>query len=158
MGFPAYGGTVPLPSDEADLASTSIGQGQITVSPLDLAMVAASIDSGTVRSPRLVAGAPDDRAPTHPVNRTVDADLKTMMTAVVASGTAAGAGLPAGTYAKTGTAEFGTTSPPPTHAWLIGFRGDVAFAVFVNVGSSGGAVAAPLAAKFLDSIGTDAGA
>jgi hypothetical protein len=158
MGYPAYGGTVPAPSDEADLASTSIGQGQITVSPLDMAMVAAAIDSGRVRSPRLVAGAPDDTAASHPVNSTVDADLKTMMAAVVSSGTAADAGLPAGTYAKTGTAEFGPANPPQTHAWLIGFRGDVAFAVFVNVGVSGGAVAAPLAAKFLDAIGSTGGA
>jgi cell division protein FtsI/penicillin-binding protein 2 len=158
MGYPAYGGDVPKPTDEADLASTAIGQGQITVSPLDLAMVAAAIDSGTVRSPQLVVGAPDDKAATHPVNGTVDADLKTMMAAVVASGTAAGQGLPSGTYAKTGTAEYGTANPPLTHAWLIGFRGDVAFAVFVNTGVSGGVVAAPLAAKLLDAIGSADGA
>jgi cell division protein FtsI/penicillin-binding protein 2 len=158
MGFPAYGGDVPTPIDEADLASTAIGQGQITVSPLDLAMVAAAIDSGRVRAPRLVVGAPDDSAATHPVNATVDADLKTMMAAVVSSGTADGAGLPSGTYAKTGTAEFGSANPPQTHCWLIGFRGDVAFAVFVNTGVSGGEVAAPLAAKFLNAIGTADGA
>jgi cell division protein FtsI/penicillin-binding protein 2 len=154
MGYPAYGGSAPTPTDEADLASTAIGQGQITVSPLDMAMVAAAIDSGTVRAPRLVVGAPDDRAATTVVDPEVDADLKTMMAAVVASGTAAGEGLPAGTYAKTGTAEFGGASPPQTHAWLIGFRGDVAFAVWVDVGVSGGKVAAPIAASFLDAIGS----
>jgi cell division protein FtsI/penicillin-binding protein 2 len=90
------------------------------------------------------------------VDPTVDADLKVMMAQVVSSGTAAGQGLPAGTYAKTGTAEFGSATPPQTHAWLIGFDGDVAFAVFVNVGASGGKVAAPLAAKFLDALGAAA--
>ena len=149
MGYPAYGGSVPVPSDLAGLASSAIGQGRTTVSPLAMAMVAAAVDSGTVRLPRLVAGAPDDTAPTHPVDPTVRQDLRTMMAAVAASGTAAGEGLPAGTFAKTGTAEFGNAKPPQTHAWLIGFEGDVAFAVFVNVGVSGGKVAAPLAAQFL---------
>ena len=45
---------MPQPSDEADLAATSIGQGRVLVSPLDMAMVAAAADTGTARSPRLV--------------------------------------------------------------------------------------------------------
>jgi cell division protein FtsI/penicillin-binding protein 2 len=155
MGLGSYAGNVPTPTDEADLASTAIGQGQITVSPLDMAMVAADIDSGTVRLPRLVTGAPDDRAPTHALPVAVRTDLAEMMGEVVTSGTAAGKGLPAGTKAKTGTAEFGSASPPQTHAWLIGYRGDIAFAVWVNVGASGGAVAAPLAASFLTAVGSD---
>lgn len=154
MGYPAYGGRVPTPTDQADLASTAIGQGQVTVSPLDLAMVAAAVDSGTVRAPRLVTGAPDDRIPASPVEPTVDSDLHGMMMQVVDTGTAAGAGLPPGTYGKTGTAEFGSARPPLTHAWFMGFNGDIAFAVFVDTGTSGGAVAAPLAARFLDALST----
>ncbi len=153
MGLPAYGGNVPPPKDQADLASTAIGQGQITVSPLDMAMVAAAVDSSAVREPRLVVGAPDDAAPARPLAPAVDADLHLMMAQVVATGTAAGEGLPSGTYGKTGTAEFGSANPPATHAWFIGFRGDLAFAVYVDVGSSGGATAAPLAAKFLAAAG-----
>jgi hypothetical protein len=156
MGVPAYGGSVPVPTDLAGLASASIGQGTTTVSPLVMALVAAAIDSGTVRLPRLVVGAADDRAPVHALGPTVRTDLRTMMAAVVASGTAAGEGLPAGTFAKTGTAEFGSAVPPQTHAWLIGFDRDVAFAVFVDVGASGGKVAAPLAAKFLTALAPDA--
>ncbi len=34
-------------------------------------------------------------------------DLRSMMLSVVQSGTASGTGLPAGTHAKTGTAEYG---------------------------------------------------
>ena len=79
-----------------------------------------------------------------------------MMQAVVDSpqGTAAGAGLPPGTFGKTGTAEFGTASPPQTHAWFIGYRGDIAFAVLVVGGGIGGKVAAPIAARFLDAVGS----
>ena len=37
---------------------------------------------------------------------------------------------------------------PRTHAWFIAFRGDLAIAVLVENGRSGGAVAAPVAAAF----------
>ncbi len=50
---------------------------------------------------------------------------------------------------KTGTAEFGSDSPPKTHAWFTGWQGDVAFAVLVEQGRSGGSVAAPIAEQFL---------
>ena len=106
MGLPAFGGAVPTPTDEADLAATAIGQGQVLVSLLDMAMVAAAIDTGTVREPRLVAGAPDDRAPIHALGKTLVKDSREMMADVVASGTAANQGLPPRTYAKTGTAQY----------------------------------------------------
>ena len=79
-----------------------------------------------------------------------------MMNAVVTSpiGTAASAGLPAGTFGKTGTAEFGTANPPQTDAWFVGYNGDLAFAVLVVGGGAGGAVAAPIAAKFLATAGS----
>jgi cell division protein FtsI/penicillin-binding protein 2 len=66
-------------------------------------------------------------------------------------GTAAGAGLPAGVFGKTGTAE--TSATAPTNAWFVGYRGQLAFAVIVEAGGVGGQVAAPLAAKFLNAVG-----
>ena len=53
---------------------------------------------------------------------------------------------------KSGTAEFGDAQPPETHAWFIAFRGDVAIAVLVEKGRSGGSVAAPLAARFFSAL------
>jgi cell division protein FtsI/penicillin-binding protein 2 len=50
---------------------------------------------------------------------------------------------------KTGTAEFGEADPPRTHAWFVGFSGDLAFAVLVEGGGVGGRVAAPVAGRFL---------
>jgi cell division protein FtsI/penicillin-binding protein 2 len=50
---------------------------------------------------------------------------------------------------KTGTAEFGSGDPLPTHAWFIGIRGDNAVAVLVEGGGVGGQVAAPLAGAVL---------
>jgi cell division protein FtsI/penicillin-binding protein 2 len=153
LGLPAYGGKVPTPASDDDKAASTIGQAQITVSPLAMAVVAATAASGTLHEPRLVAGTPDDTAPPAPVDPAIIAALHTFMAGVVApGGTAGGAGLPAGTFGKTGTAEFGSGPTPPTHAWFIGFRGDLAFAVFVYGGGVGGAVAAPLAARLLDAL------
>ncbi len=156
LGLAAFGGSVPAPSNEADLAATAIGQGQVLVSPLDMAMVAAAIDSGQVRAPRLVAGAPDDRVPPTALPAAVVADLHTLMSQVVATGTASGTGLPAGTYAKTGTAQYGSGTPLPQDAWLVGFNNDVlpgtdiAFAMVTVDGGEGGPTDGPVVAKFLD--------
>jgi uncharacterized protein (AIM24 family) len=51
------------------------------------------------------------------------------MRAVVTEGTATTAQFVPGpdVYGKTGTAEFGTDVPPKSHAWFIGYQGDVAF-------------------------------
>jgi cell division protein FtsI/penicillin-binding protein 2 len=156
MGLTSFGGRVPVPTSTSDAAATAIGQAQVVVSPLTMADVAATVDSGSLHLPRLVSGAPADSTPARAVDPTVVADLRTMMNEVVTSsiGTAAAAGLPAGTFGKTGTAEFGTANPPQTDAWFIGYNGDLAFAVLVVGGGAGGAVAAPIAAKFLAAAGS----
>ena len=74
------------------------------------------------------------------------------MRAVVTSGTAAGVGFPPGVYGKTGTAEYGTSRNPPSHAWFIGYRGNLAFAVLVEGGGVGADVSAPIANAFLHRI------
>ena len=80
-------------------------------------------------------------------------DLHEMMASVVSSGTAAGQGLPAGTYAKTGTAQFGTSKPLKTDAWLVGFKGDIAFAaIVVNSEGNGGPTCGPIVARFLNGL------
>jgi cell division protein FtsI/penicillin-binding protein 2 len=154
LGLLAFDGSVPQPSDEADLAATSIGQGRVLMSPLSMAMVAAAADTGTVRSPQLVTGASAGAAgTTSTLPSDVVSDLHEMMASVVASGTAAGQGLPAGTYAKTGTAEYGTTSPLKIDAWLMGFKGNVAFAcLVVNSNGNGGPTCGPIVAQFLDDL------
>jgi len=155
IGLTAFGGSVPQPSDEADLAATAIGQGRVLISPLAMAMVAAAADTGTVRSPRLVMNASGTSASgassgTSQLPPAVVSALHQMMAAVVARGTAAGQGLPADTYAKTGTAQYGTGHPLKTDAWLMGFRGDIAFAALVvNSSGNGGPTCGPIVARFL---------
>jgi Penicillin binding protein transpeptidase domain/NTF2-like N-terminal transpeptidase domain/Penicillin-binding Protein dimerisation domain len=152
IGLTAFGGSVPSPTDAADLAATAIGQGRVLVSPLGMAMVAAAADTGTVRTPRLVVGSPA-AAGTGQLSAAVVRDLHEMMASVVARGTAAGQGLPAGTYAKTGTAEYGTSKPLKIDAWLMGFKGNVAFAALVvDSGGNGGPTCGPIVARFLDGL------
>lgn len=153
LGLGAYGGSVPAPVSADEQAATAIGQSKVTVSPLAMAGVAAAVASGAWHAPRLVAGAPNDTVPARPLDAGVVSALQSMMAAVVTGGTASGARLPAGTHGKTGTAEFGSGSPPPTHAWFVGYRDDLAFAVLVPNGGVGGQVAAPVAARFLTALG-----
>lgn len=151
----AYTGSVPTPASAVDRAAEAIGQGRVTVSPLSMALVAAAVSDGTWRPPVLVAGQPAGIAP---VPLASAPQLRQLMRGVVISGTATSAfrsytGPPVA--GKTGTAEFGTGSSPATHAWFIGFQSgrDLAVAVLVEGGGVGGAVAAPLAARFLQQVG-----
>jgi cell division protein FtsI/penicillin-binding protein 2 len=152
-GIPAVTSRVPPPSDQADLAAEAFGQGRVTASPLQMATVAATVADGRWRQPRLVSGdgkaGPGSVEAPDPLDAKVASTLRTLMRQVVTEGTAAPAGLPGEVGGKTGTAEFGTGDPLPTHAWFIGFRGDLAFAVVVEGGGVGGRVAAPVAARFL---------
>jgi cell division protein FtsI/penicillin-binding protein 2 len=155
LGLPAFAGSFPAPSDQADFAAAAIGQGQVLVSPLNMAMVAAAADTGEVHAARLVAGAPDDTMSPAALPGNVVTDLHELMAQVVAAGTASQQGLPPGTYAKTGTAQYGHGNPLPTDAWLIGFNNevsgtDIAFAMVTVDGGEGGPTDGPVVAKFLD--------
>jgi hypothetical protein len=153
IGLTAFGGSVPQPADSADLAATSIGQGRVLVSPLGLAMVAAAADTGKVHAPRMVTGGATAPAATGQLPSSVVTDLHEMMASVVARGTAAGQGLPTGTYGKTGTAEYGTGKPLKIDAWLMGFKGNIAFAALVvNSGGDGGPTCGPIVARFLNGL------
>ena len=147
-GVGASGGEFPDPDDAADRASSAIGQGRVLASPLHMASVAAAVASGTWRPPRITGPA----SPIAPVvlDPATVAVLADLMREVVRTGTGTAAAIAGQDIAgKTGTAEFGNASPPATHAWFIGFRGSLAFAVLVEGGGVGGQVAAPIAARFL---------
>ncbi|MGH9264819.1 MAG: penicillin-binding transpeptidase domain-containing protein, partial [Acidimicrobiales bacterium] len=147
LGLPTEGGSFPPPADVAERASQAIGQGRVEASPLHMATVAAAVASGGWRAPRLLTD--ELQGPTTNLDPATAATLKELTAEVVRSGTgtaAAVAGQQVG--GKTGTAEIGP-DPDRTHAWFIGYRGSMAFAVLVEEGGVGGRVAAPLAARFL---------
>jgi hypothetical protein len=150
LGIPATLGHFKTPHQEVDLAADAFGQGTDLVNPLSQATVAAAIENGTWRPPQLVTNpAPPQPAQPRKLDAGLLKTLRPMMRAVVTKGTAAGVGLPPGVYGKTGTAEYGSGSNPPSHAWFIGYRGDLAFAVLVEGGGVGADASAPIANAFL---------
>jgi cell division protein FtsI/penicillin-binding protein 2 len=159
LPVPAFGGSLPPPADATEKAADAIGQGKVEVSPLAMALVAAAVAKGSAVTPSLLAGTPATPtagpAPAGPPAAVLPA-LRDMMRAVVSEGTATLlAGLPGQPVAgKTGTAEFGTATPPQAHAWFIGYRGDLAFAVFIQNGESSSRTAVPVAKTFLTALGS----
>ncbi len=151
----AVDGSVPTVAGAVDKAAATIGQGKVIVSPMALAVMSASVARGAYLPPALIT----DPAPTGqrtaaaaaPLDPEAIADLRTVLRQVVTRGTATALASAPGrpVSGKTGTAEYGNESPPKTHAWFTGYAGDVAFAVLVEDGRSGGSVAAPIAELFL---------
>jgi cell division protein FtsI/penicillin-binding protein 2 len=133
-------GTTPGGSPSAVASATAAGAAPATGSG---SASPAPSPAGTTASPASQPGPPLTAAEA--------AVLKDMMRAVVTSGHAGFLadvpGAPVG--AKTGTAEFGSDSPPKTHAWIIGTHGDLAVAVFVEEGGLGATVSGPLLKNFL---------
>jgi cell division protein FtsI/penicillin-binding protein 2 len=153
LGTPAFSGSVPPADSSVEQAADTIGQGKVEVSPLAMAMVAAAVESGTPHIPVLLRRGAPEPAGLPPLPRGIAPALRGLMRETVRSGTATVVDLPGTPVgAKTGTAEFGTATPPKTHAWLIGYRGDLAFAVLVEEGDSGSHTAGPVARQFLEAV------
>ncbi len=152
LGFPAYFGSVEPPASETEAAADMIGQGTVLASPMAMATVIGSVEAGHTVVPRLV-DAVDVSVPdgAEPLTGQEAAQLREMLRAVVTSGSGVGLldvpGPPV--IAKTGTAEFERDGRTLTHAWMIAAQGDLAVAVFVDVGSSGSGTAGPILEAFL---------
>ncbi|MFE9691372.1 penicillin-binding transpeptidase domain-containing protein [Micromonospora sp. NPDC005806] len=157
LGVDVFTGKVSANGSATEQAAAAIGQGTTVVSPLAMAGATAAVARGHWEQPKLVLDpAPQQPAPAGPPLRAESvAALKTMMRAVVTSGTASALkdvpGKPV--YGKTGTAEY-DNNPAHTHAWFVGWQGDVAFAVFVEQGGSSAASAVPVSERFLRALAT----
>lgn len=152
LGFPAYLGELPDSATATGHAAALIGQGKVLASPLAMAAVVASVAKGDTVLPRLLVDqAAGPAQPGTPLTEREATQLAGLMHAVVTEGSASFlADLPgAPVLAKTGTAEFGDHDPPQTHAWMVGAQGDLAVAVFVDLGESGSGTAGPILEEFL---------
>jgi len=160
----------PADPDAPQTALSAIGQFEVRVTPLQMAMVAAAIGNGGVQmTPYLVQAVRsqdltvvDETEPSElgrPISESTAAQLRDMMVGVVANGTGRHAQIPGVTVAgKTGTAQ--TTDDVAPHAWFTAFAPAeaprVAVAVVVENGGSmgneatGGAVAAPIARAVIE--------
>jgi cell division protein FtsI/penicillin-binding protein 2 len=121
----------------------------VLVSPLLMALIAGNASTGAPVLPSLVAGAAGTRGPAITAART--AKLNSLMRATVdlPQGTGHALASLGGVEGKTGTAEYGTDTPPRSHSWFAGVRGDYAFAVFVYGGDTAKVDAVPIARTLL---------
>jgi cell division protein FtsI/penicillin-binding protein 2 len=149
-GLPSPGASFPPPRDGVEQAAAAIGQGRVLATPLHMASVAAAAESGRWHAPFLLADSA--QGPSAALAAGTPAPLRTLLRAAVTEGTGQAAAGIDGMAGKTGTAEFGSGTPPPTHAWFIGFHRGIGFAVLVEGGGVGGRVAVPIAARFISAL------
>lgn len=154
LGAPVDSGSVATNVEPVQQAAASFGQGKTVVSPMAMAAATAGVARGQWQQPALVTKpSPSEPAPDGPK---LDADatkaLRTAMRAVVTEGSATQlASIRGGdVFGKTGTAEYGTESPPRSHSWFTGWQGDIAFAVFVEDGGNDGSKALAVTERFLN--------
>lgn len=158
MGPATYGTPgdqqVPPADGQGLFAREAFGQGNILMSPLTMASVAATVSTGTFKQPILVPGTP--QIPATPLPPAVDSQLVSLMQGVVNSpeGTASTV-FPhnMGIGAKTGSAEASDT--PTTDSWMIVFdkTHDIAFCALVLNGGMGYQAAGPVIKSALSSLG-----
>ncbi|WBB66750.1 penicillin-binding transpeptidase domain-containing protein [Micromonospora sp. WMMD812] len=152
LGVDAFSGKVSVNGSGAEQAAAAFGQGTTVVSPLAMAGATAAVARGRFEQPKLLLDpAPAKPAAAGPQLRPESVEaVRAMMREVVTAGTGDALkdvpGQPV--YGKTGTAEY-DNNPAHTHAWFVGWQGDVAFAVFVEQGGSSTASAVPIAERFL---------
>ncbi|WP_037852742.1 penicillin-binding transpeptidase domain-containing protein [Streptomyces sp. NRRL S-340] len=153
-GIPSFDGSVPA-SGGPDTAANLIGQGQVQMSPLNMASVTATAMTGGFRQPVLVPAGLDDRtlATAKGLPAGTVAQLRQMMHRTATTGTAAAAmsGLSGSIGAKTGSAEV--DGQAKSNSWFTGYRNDVAAAAMTQEGGHGGDAAGPIVAAVLRAAG-----
>ncbi len=162
--------------DNAPLfAQAAIGQGEISVSPLQMAMIAATVaNGGQMMRPYVVQRVLDvdadivaETAPEiwrTPITADVAAIMRDLMVGVVDRGTGSAARIEGVSVAgKTGTAQVQSADP---HAWFVGFapadatltQRQYAIAVLIENGgdlgseATGGRLSAPVAQQVLSGL------
>jgi peptidoglycan glycosyltransferase len=164
----------PADLDPPQTALAGFGQGSVTATPLQMAMVAAGIANGCVvmrpyivdevRSPELdVLDKTEPSELSQATSAETAAEVSDMMVSTVSNGTASPAaipGIPVG--GKTGTAESGIEGVPP-YAWFVSFAPaddpQVAVAVMIQKAEgiprgeiAGGALGGPIAKAIMEAV------
>jgi cell division protein FtsI/penicillin-binding protein 2 len=144
LGDPQPYFTLRADAEDSELAAEAFGQGTLGASPLAMASVAATVDTGEFHQPYLVAGAAKTTAT--PLPGSTATALHSMMRAVItySDGTAHAVGFGSGVYAKTGTADHGAPGATP-NSWLIAYdpAKDLAVGCVVLGGNFGAQAAGP---------------
>jgi peptidoglycan glycosyltransferase len=152
--------------DDVELANAAYGQAETFVTPLQMALVAATVaNDGELMQPRLVTALTSKHSGTHPIGprsmgRVIPATEAQAINAAMVQAVEGPLGRQFTTGAKvsgittagkSGTAELGGNGEP--HSWFIGFapaeNPTVAIAVLVEQGGHGAEIAAPIAGDLM---------
>jgi len=152
--------------DDVELANAAYGQAEVFVTPLQMALVAATVaNNGELMRPQLVTAITGKHSGTRtigpqsmgrvisPANaQAINAAMVQAIEGPLGRQFTTGAKIPGVlTAGKSGTAELGGTGEP--HSWFIGFAPandpQVVIAVIVEQAGRGGAVAAPIAGNLM---------
>jgi peptidoglycan glycosyltransferase len=153
-------------SSQIDIGRVGIGQGNLLVTPLQMAMVAQTVGNGGVRMKPFLTqevldqdGRTVEEAEPEEAEKVMSAGaakaLTAMMKNVVKEGTGTAAALEGVELAgKTGTAEL-NIQQRINNPWFIGFTDEFAVAVMMErrVAETGGVHAAPIAKAVLEALG-----
>ncbi|MAF20816.1 MAG: penicillin-binding protein 2 [Parcubacteria group bacterium] len=143
-----------------DIYHAAIGQGDITATPLQIALATASIANGGILYQPQIVDRIIDSAKDIPAQVIRDdfiqpANIKTvqqgMRQAVLTGSARSLADLPVKAAGKTGTAQFG--SQDQTHAWFTGFapyeHPEIVLTILIEAGGEGHKAAVPVAKEIL---------
>ncbi len=149
LRLPAFSGSAPAVSGEAQVAAQATGTGGVLMSPLGMATVAAEVASGTGHTPTLLS-TDSSAARALPLSAAQLSELRQLMRLAVTKGSARAADLSGPpVYGQAGVVQSGKHS---YLSWFVGYRGGLAVAV-LQAGSSPSAAAAALAGTFLKAAG-----
>jgi cell division protein FtsI/penicillin-binding protein 2 len=144
LQVPAFSGSVPSAAGGADLAAQIIGQGDVRMSLLSMAMVAAAVDAGSWHVPQVIQTLPAPASTGTTLDPNMMSALQGLMRGAVRSGAAQAASLPgAQVYGQVGMVHAGSG----WMSWFVGYRADVAIAA-IESGKTAKLSAAALARAF----------
>ena len=143
LPVPAFSGSVPGAAGQASLAAQTIGQGNVRMSLLSMAMVAATVDAGRWHVPQVLqASDPPDAGAA--LDMGVVDTVRGLMRGAVRSGAAQAASQPGPqVYGQVGLVHTGSGWT----SWFVGYRGDIAIAA-IETGKTPELSAAALAGTF----------
>lgn len=172
MGLDEAAGNIPDPVDEVDAVNIAIGQGDVLVTPLQVANFVAAIgNGGTLYRPQVVeqvatpGGKPSQRFKPQilgklPISSQQVKAIQEAMLGVIRNEKPRGTawhrftGLDINVAGKTGTAQSGSDRP---HAWFAGYtfedredKPDIAVVVLVETIGEGSDYAAPIFRRIIE--------
>ncbi|HMI23886.1 MAG TPA: penicillin-binding transpeptidase domain-containing protein, partial [Streptosporangiaceae bacterium] len=144
LQVPAFSGSVPATTGQANLAAQTIGQGSVRMSLLSMAMVAATVDAGRWHVPQVLQ-ASDPPSAGAVLDTGIMNTVRGLMRGAVRSGAAQAASQPGPqVYGQVGMVHTGSG----WMSWFVGYRNDIAIAAIETGKTPQLSAAAPAGAFF----------